>query len=148
MTYVPRSPYDIIKARPKRYGTDELGPERRLIYLDGQWYDLEHLKRQPATVIEDQVVVYSVLLYPERAVQLTTEEIYTHCPHCHVSFPTNIPAATCPTCQHCPDCGGRKIYTDADFPPGWKPEGPDHVPPGFCGGLHGPRGPEGPAGEP
>ena len=47
-------------------------------------------------------------------------------------------------CRCCPN-GGRPLgYEDhPNFPLGWKPQGPDQVPPGFCNGLKGPAGPAG-----
>lgn len=47
----------------------------------------------------------------------------------------------------CPACGGVPVDTNSPlWPKDWKPQGPDHVPPGFCGGICGPRGPRGPSG--
>lgn len=47
----------------------------------------------------------------------------------------------------CPNCGG--VGADRNhpkWPADWKPQGPDHVPPGFCSGICGPRGPRCPRG--
>ena len=46
--------------------------------------------------------------------------------------------------QFCQTCGGRRDWTLQDWPVGFRPQGPDHVPGGLCNGVCGPPGAPGP----